>query len=116
MQPVLPHLFHSQPFKNYVRSDRLWMHAAQRKLSSEKSNMMNKLTDNRGLLTQKTLNKNGKETSSQRCGINVLQHNLIQNVESVRRSNAKKHQIPKILDQNMFGGGNVGILILPYII
>ncbi|EJD75758.1 hypothetical protein LOAG_17169 [Loa loa] len=61
LQPIHPHLFDDQPFKNYTRNDRLWMHAIQRKPSSDISNMLDGMSNNNELPIRKTLNKNEKK-------------------------------------------------------
>lgn len=99
------HLFHDQPFKNYVRNDQLWMRAMPLKPTSDRSNMADRISDNNKLSIQKTLNTNENEANPQFCGMNVLQHNPIQSPENMERIGDR---MLKILDQNMLNAENVG--------
>uniref|UniRef100_A0AAF5RWP8 BRCT domain-containing protein n=2 Tax=Wuchereria bancrofti TaxID=6293 RepID=A0AAF5RWP8_WUCBA len=103
LQPVQPHLFHDQPFKNYKRNDRLWMRAKQRKPSNDRSCVLDRMSNNELLFIRKTLNKNEKTTSPQYCGMNVFQSNSVQNAEITGKSGDR---LLKILDQNTFDEAN----------
>uniref|UniRef100_A0A0R3RPX7 DNA topoisomerase 2-binding protein 1 n=1 Tax=Elaeophora elaphi TaxID=1147741 RepID=A0A0R3RPX7_9BILA len=105
LQPVQSHLFHDQSFKNYTRNDRLWMHATQRKPSSDKSNMLGRITNNDKMSIRKTLNRNEEKANPQYCGMKVLQQNSIQNAENM-----------EINEDRILSGQNVGDIDLSPII
>lgn len=74
----------------------------QRKPNSDRSNVLDRMRNNSELLTRKSLNKNEKEANPQYCGMNVLKHNSIQNMEGI------EDQMLEILNQNVPGEENVG--------
>lgn len=77
----------------------------QRKPNSDRSNVLDRMRNNSELLTRKSLNKNEKEANPQCCGMNVLKHNSIQNMEGI------EDQMLEILDQNVSGEENVGDIL-----
>ncbi|MCP9258036.1 hypothetical protein DINM_001199 [Dirofilaria immitis] len=77
--PVELYLFHDQPFKNYTRSDRLWMHATQRKPSDVRLNILDKISTNDELPIQIALSENEKE----QCAKKDLQEPINNNLAAV---------------------------------
>nr|CDQ02263.1 BMA-MUS-101, isoform g [Brugia malayi] len=103
LQPVQIHLFHDQPYKNYMRKDRLWMHTKQQKPSNDRLCVLDRMSNNELLFIRETLNKNEKATNPQYCGVNVFQSNSVQNAEITGKS---EDRLLKILNQNTFDEAN----------
>ncbi|CAG9540235.1 unnamed protein product, partial [Cercopithifilaria johnstoni] len=109
LQPVQAHLFHDQPFKNYMRNDRLWMHTMQRKPSGDRSNTLDGITNDNELPIKKALNENEKEASPQYRETDVLQYNSIQNTENTGKIEDRMLEILKsnvLDDENQYAEKN----------
>ncbi|VDK62629.1 unnamed protein product, partial [Onchocerca ochengi] len=72
VQPAQPYLFYDQSFENYTRSDRLWVRAIQRKPSSHRADILDKMSTNNELPIQKSLSENEKKASPQFYGMNFV--------------------------------------------
>ncbi|VDO65329.1 unnamed protein product [Onchocerca flexuosa] len=72
VQSAQPYLFHDHSFKNYTRSDRLWMRAIQRKPSNDRTNILDKMSTNNEMPIQKSLSENEKKASLQYYRMNVV--------------------------------------------
>lgn len=109
LQPVDSFIFRDQPYKNYARNDRLWMHAAEQKISS--TNIAVDISNTKEQQLSSVVpggpNRGREVLAPTRCGSN-----------SMRKNSAKCYEVPEsisgqnadFLDRSIEHGENVSLI------